>query len=56
MGLPIAIQLFSVRDTMSEDVQGTLTALKEMGYDGVEFAGLYGKGSALFGRDRRTCL
>ena len=43
MGLPIAIQLFSVRDTMSEDVQGTLIALKEMGYDGVEFAGLYGK-------------
>lgn len=43
MKLPIAIQLFSVRDAASEDIEGTLKALKEMGYSGVEFAGLYGK-------------
>lgn len=43
MGLPIAIQLFSLRNTMPNDVEGTLIALKQMGYDGVEFAGLYGK-------------
>ena len=43
MNLPIAIQLFSVRVTMSNDVEGTLAALKKMGYDGVEFAGFYGK-------------
>ena len=43
MNLPIAIQLFSVRGTMPNDVEGTLAALKKMGYDGVEFAGFYGK-------------
>ena len=43
MNLPIAIQLFSVKNTVPNDVEGTFKALKEMGYDGVEFAGLYGK-------------
>lgn len=43
MNLPIAIQLYSVRDSVQKDVEGTLRALKEMGYDGVEFAGFYGR-------------
>lgn len=43
MSLPIAIQLYSVRDTMQNDPEGTLVALKKMGYCGVEVAGLYGK-------------
>jgi len=42
MALPIALQLYSVRDILAEDFVGTLKAVKEMGYDGVEFAGLYG--------------
>ena len=37
----IGIQLFSVRDDMEADPVKTLTALKEMGYDGVELAGTY---------------
>lgn len=41
--LPIALQLYSVRDDMEADFAGTLKKVKEMGYDGVEFAGLYGK-------------
>ncbi len=41
--LPIAIQLYSVRDDMAEDFEGTLKKIKKMGYDGVEFAGLFGK-------------
>ncbi len=40
--LPIAIQLYSVRDDAAADFKGTLAAIKEMGYEGVEFAGLYG--------------
>lgn len=40
--LPIAIQLYSLRDAMAEDFEGTIKKVKEMGYDGVEFAGLYG--------------
>ena len=39
---PIGLQLYSVRDAASADLEGTLKAVKEMGYDGVEFAGLYG--------------
>ena len=39
---PIALQLYSVRDDMEKDFEGTLKAVKEMGYDGVEFAGLFG--------------
>ena len=43
---PIALQLYSVRDTMETDFEGTLKKVKELGYDGVEFAGLYGKTAA----------
>lgn len=40
--LPIAVQVFSVRDDAAADFKGTMQQLKEMGYDGVELAGLYG--------------
>ena len=42
MSLPIAVQVYSVRDNAAADLYGTLKQIKEMGYDGVEFAGLYG--------------
>lgn len=38
----IALQLYSVREDMEKDLPGTLRAVKAMGYEGVEFAGLYG--------------
>ncbi len=40
---PIGIQLYSLRTDLSADFEGTLKAVSEMGYDCVEFAGLYGK-------------
>lgn len=40
--LPIALQLYSVQQEATNDLRGTLAQLKEMGYDGVELAGLYG--------------
>lgn len=43
---PIAIQLYSIRDDMAADFEGTLKKVKKLGYDGVEFAGLYGKTAA----------
>lgn len=46
MDFPIAVQLYSVRDDMAADFEGTLKKVKEMGYDGVEFAGLFGKSAA----------
>ena len=39
--LPIAVQFYSVRDEAEKDFYGTLKKIKEMGYDGVEFAGLF---------------
>ena len=41
MKFPIAIQLYSVRHACKNDLAATLAALKKMGYDGVEFAGLH---------------
>jgi sugar phosphate isomerase/epimerase len=41
--LPIGLQLYSVRECCEEDLPGTLKAVAEMGYAGVEFAGFYGR-------------
>lgn len=38
---PIALQVYSVRDVAQQDFEGTMRAVKAMGYDGVELAGLY---------------
>lgn len=46
MALPVALQLYSVRDEFQKDMLGTLKAVKKMGYSGVEFAGLFGKSAA----------
>lgn len=43
--LPIGLQLYSVRDEMEKDFAGTLKKVADMGYDGVEFAGLFGRGA-----------
>ena len=40
--LPDALQLYSVRGDLEADFLGTLCKVSEMGYDGVEYAGLYG--------------
>lgn len=41
MSLPIGLQLYTVREPMSKDFEGTLKQLAEMGMPTVEFAGLY---------------
>ena len=41
--LPIALQLYSVRKDCEQDLPGTLAAVARMGYEGVEFAGYYGR-------------
>ena len=43
MKLPVAVQLYSVRDEMEKDFYGTIKLMKDIGYDGVEFAGLFGE-------------
>ena len=42
MALPIALQVYSVRDYAEKDFKGTMEKVKAMGYEGVELAGLYG--------------
>ncbi|HEX5410035.1 MAG TPA: sugar phosphate isomerase/epimerase [Gemmatimonadaceae bacterium] len=42
----IGVQLYSVRDLMDKDVEGTLAALAAIGYREVEFAGLHGRTAA----------
>jgi sugar phosphate isomerase/epimerase len=46
MAFPIAVQVYSVRDDASADLRATLEKIKALGYDGVEFAGLYGNSPA----------
>lgn len=38
----VALQLYTIRDDMAKDFKGTLQRVKNMGYEGVEFAGLFG--------------
>lgn len=39
----VALQLYSVREDCARDLEGTLKAVREMGYIGVEFAGYHGR-------------
>ena len=39
----LGLQLYSVRNEMEKDMEGTIKAVAEMGYDCVEFAGYFGR-------------
>ncbi len=39
MALPVALQLYSVRDQLEKDFEGTIKQVAEMGYTGVELSG-----------------
>ena len=41
--MKLALQLYSVREDLEKDFLGTLKKVKEIGYEGGELAGLYGK-------------
>jgi len=41
--IPIGLQLYSVRGECGKDLPGVLEAVGKMGYQGVEFAGYYGR-------------
>jgi sugar phosphate isomerase/epimerase len=40
--IPLAVQLYSVRQIAQKDLAGVLAQVKKLGFDGVEFAGYYG--------------
>lgn len=39
----VGLQLYTVRDHLEKDFEGTLRKVAELGYKGVEFAGYYGR-------------
>ena len=39
----IAYQLYSAREEAAKDLSGVLKTLRDQGYEGVEFAGFYGR-------------
>lgn len=39
MNLPVALQLYSVRDVLEKDFEGTIQEVAKMGYQGVELSG-----------------
>ena len=41
--IPMALQLYSIREDCTQDLPKCLEAVAKMGYDGVEFAGYYGR-------------
>ena len=46
--LPIAVQLYSIREDCNRDLAGSLRAVADMGYEGVETAGFAGRTVAEF--------
>lgn len=40
--LPVALQVYSIREEAARDFEKAMRTVKEIGYDGVELAGLYG--------------
>src|ERR1043165_2269452 len=41
--IPVALQLYSVREECAKDLEGTIAAVGKMGYQGAEFAGYHGR-------------
>jgi len=48
MSLPIALQLYTVRDVLEKDLDAGLAQIAAMGYQNVELAGLYGHTAEAF--------
>ena len=44
--IPVALQLYSIRADCARDLPGSLKAVADMGYEGVEFAGHYDRSAA----------
>lgn len=48
MAPPIGVQLYSVRDQLDKDFEGTMKKIADIGFDGVEAAGQYGESPQWF--------
>jgi sugar phosphate isomerase/epimerase len=54
--IPVGLEIYSVREEEKKDLPGTLAALAEMGYEGVEFWAPYLDWTPAFARDVRRRL
>jgi sugar phosphate isomerase/epimerase len=48
-GIPLGIQLWTVKEEAAKDLEGTMKKLYEIGFREIEFAGFYGKTAAEIG-------
>lgn len=55
-GVPIGVELYSVRDQMKTDLMGTVRAVAKMGYQGVEFYSPYMDWTTAYAKDVRKLL
>jgi sugar phosphate isomerase/epimerase len=55
-GLPVGIELYSVRNEMTKDTLGTVRAIAKMGYQVVEFYGPYYAWTTDFAKDVRKLM
>src|SRR6478752_1416307 len=54
--IPVGLELFSVRDQLTKDLPGTVTAVAKMGYQVVEFFSPYFNWTAAQAKDVRKLL
>jgi sugar phosphate isomerase/epimerase len=54
--IPVGLELYSVRDSLQKDPQGTVRAVAQMGYQVVEFYGPYFEWSEAQARDLRKLM
>jgi sugar phosphate isomerase/epimerase len=54
--IPVGLEMYSVRDALGKDPAGTVRAIAEMGYEGLEFYAPYFAWSEAQAKDMRTLL
>jgi sugar phosphate isomerase/epimerase len=54
--IPLGLELYSVRNELTQDLMGTVRAVAKMGYDGVEFYAPYFDWTAGYAREVRKLL
>jgi sugar phosphate isomerase/epimerase len=55
-GIPIGLELYSVRQELAKDLPGTVTAVAKMGYEGVEFFSPYFQWTPEYAKEVRKLL
>ena len=54
--IPVGLEMYSVRDTMKTDLMGTVRAVGEMGYQGLEFYAPYFEWTVAQAKEMRKLL